>query len=96
VRNIIRCTSDGNYTTVFFEDKSKLLVAKTLKELEALLLPYPFERIHKSHLINIDHLRRYINRFSGEVEMSDGIVLPVAQRKKTKLLELLNNLNATP
>ena len=93
VKNIVRCASDGNYATVFFEDKSKLLVAKTLKDLETLLAPYPFERIHKSHLINLDHLRRYYNRFSGEVEMSDGAVLPVAQRKKTQLLELLGKVN---
>lgn len=93
VRQIVRCASDGNYTTVHFEDKSKLLVAKTLKDLEELLAPYTFERIHKSHLINLDHLRRYFNRFSGEVEMSDGAVLPVSQRKKTQLLELLSKVN---
>jgi two-component system, LytTR family, response regulator len=93
VKNIVRCASDGNYATVYFEDKSKLLVAKTLKDLEILLSPYHFERIHKSHLINLDHLRRYYNRFSGEVEMSDGAILPVAQRKKTQLLELLGKVN---
>lgn len=92
VKNIVRCASDGNYTTVHFDDGTKLLVAKTLKDLETLLLPYPFERIHKSHLINMDHLRRYYNRFSGEVEMSDGAVIPVAQRKKAALLELLSGM----
>lgn len=95
VKNIVRCASDGNYTTVFFEDKSKLLVAKTLKELEAILTPYQFERIHKSHLINLEHLRRYYNRFAGEVEMSDGVLLPVAQRKKAQLLDLLNGINSS-
>lgn len=95
VKNIVRCASDGNYTTVFFEDKSKLLVAKTLKELETILAPYQFERIHKSHLINLEHLRRYYNRFAGEVEMSDGILLPVAQRKKAQLLDLLNGINTS-
>lgn len=93
VKNIVRCASDGNYATVHFDDRSKLLVAKTLKDLEVLLSPYRFERIHKSHLINVDHLKRYYNRFSGEVEMSDGAILPVAQRKKTQLLELLGKLN---
>lgn len=93
VKNIVRCASDGNYATVHFDDKSKLLVAKTLKDLELLLSPYSFERIHKSHLVNLDHLRRYHNRFSGEVEMSDGAILPVAQRKKSQLLELLGKVN---
>ncbi|MBL7828471.1 MAG: response regulator transcription factor [Saprospiraceae bacterium] len=94
IKNIVRCASDGNYTTVHFDDKSKLLVAKTLKDLESMLELYRFERIHKSHLINLDHLRRYHNRFAGEVEMSDGAVLPVAQRKKSRLLELLNQINS--
>lgn len=93
VKNIIRCASDGNYTTVFFDDGSKLLIAKTLKDLETLFTPFHFERIHKSHLVNLDHLRRYYNRFAGEVEMSDGSILPVAQRKKAQLLDLLNNMN---
>ncbi|MDX1910061.1 MAG: LytTR family DNA-binding domain-containing protein [Saprospiraceae bacterium] len=92
VKSIVRCASDGNYATVFFDDKSKLLVAKTLKDLEQLLAPWRFERIHKSHLVNLDHLRRYYNRFSGEVEMSDGAVLPVAQRKKAQLLDLLSRI----
>ncbi len=90
VKNIVRCASDGNYSTVYFDDKSKLLIAKTLKDLELLLLPFQFERVHKSHLINIEHLRRYYNRFSGELEMSDGAIIPVAQRKKTQLLDLLS------
>ena len=93
VRDIIRCASDGNYTMVYFADGSKLFVAKTLKDLEELLLPYRFERIHKSHLVNVDHLRRYYNRLSGEVEMSDGAVLPVAQRKKAYLLDLLSGIS---
>jgi two-component system, LytTR family, response regulator len=92
VRHIVRCASDGNYTTVFFEDKSRLLIAKTLKDMEGLLGAHRFERIHKSHLVNLDHLKRYINRFSGEVEMSDGAILPVAQREKTQLLELLTRI----
>lgn len=92
VQNIIRCASDGNYTMVYFTDGGKLFVAKTLKDMEELLLPYRFERIHKSHLVNVDHLRRYYNRLSGEVEMSDGAVLPVAQRKKAYLLDLLSGI----
>ncbi|MCC6459631.1 MAG: response regulator transcription factor [Saprospiraceae bacterium] len=90
LKNILRCAADGNYSYVFFADGSKLLVAKTLRELEDLLLPHGFERIHKSHLINMEHLSRYHNRLSGEVEMTDGAILPVSQRKKAHLLELLS------
>lgn len=89
VKSIVRLASEGNYTTVFFENGKKLLLAKTLKELEEHLARHRFERIHKSHLVNLDHVQSYVNRFGGEVVMSDGSELPVAQRKKGQLLQLL-------
>ncbi len=92
VRSIVRLASEGNYTTVFFDTGKKLLLAKTLKELEESLARHRFERIHKSHLVNLDHVQSYVNRFGGEVVMSDGAELPVAQRKKGYLLQVLGGM----
>lgn len=93
LRNIIRCSSEGNYTNIFFTNKRKLLVAKTLKELEELLSPFDFERIHKSHIINLDHLESYLNKDNGYVVLSDGTSISVSQRKKPQLLAVLNGFN---
>jgi two-component system LytT family response regulator len=93
VKNIVRCASDGNYATVHFDDRSKLLVAKTLKDLEILLSPTVLN-VYTNRTSSMWTIsKRYYNRFSGEVEMSDGAILPVAQRKKTQLLELLGKVN---
>ncbi|MBI1228328.1 MAG: response regulator [Bacteroidetes bacterium] len=92
VRSIVRLASEGNYTTVFFENGKKLLLAKTLKDMEETLARHRFERIHKSHLVNLDHVQSYVNRFGGEVVMSDGAELPVAQRKKGYLLQVLGGM----
>ncbi|HFA47663.1 MAG TPA: response regulator transcription factor [Bacteroidetes bacterium] len=89
VQSILRCASDGNYTTVHFQNGKKILLSKTLKDMEETLAPYRFMRIHKSHLVNLDHVQSYLNRFAGEVVMSDGTRLSVAQRKKAELLKLL-------
>lgn len=94
VSSIIRCASNGNYTTVFFEQNKKLLLSKTLKEMEETFSRFGFERIHKSHLVNMEHIRSYVNRDGGEVIMSDGKLLPVAQRKKAHLLHILGNIGA--
>ncbi|MCC6727204.1 MAG: response regulator transcription factor [Saprospiraceae bacterium] len=91
VKSIIRLASEGNYTTVHFENGKKLLLAKTLKDLEESLARHNFERIHKSHLVNLDHVSSYVNRFGGEIIMSDGAELPVAQRKKAQLLHRLGD-----
>jgi len=62
-----------------------------MKEFDELLSPYNFERIHHSHLINMNHLNSYINKDGGYVVMSDKKTLPVAQRKKSEFLKKLGN-----
>ena len=93
LQNIVRCTSEGNYTQFFFTDGKKLLIAKTLKETEELLSNYNFERIHKSHIINLDHMKSYLNKDNGYVVMSDNSQITVSQRKKPNLLSILNSYN---
>ena len=91
LQEIIRCSSEGNYSKFYFTSGKKLLIANTLKEVEELLCPYHFERIHKSHIINLDHMVRYLNKDNGYVVMSDQSEITVSQRKKSKLLGVLNS-----
>lgn len=51
---IMLLQADQNYTTVLFKDGKKILVAKTLKELEKRLSGFPiFFRTHKSFIVNL-------------------------------------------
>jgi two-component system LytT family response regulator len=49
-----------------------------------------FIRIHKSHLINTVHLKKYIRGEGGQVILSDGSTLDVARRKKDELLQIVS------
>ncbi|MCH8902665.1 MAG: LytTR family transcriptional regulator [Bacteroidetes bacterium] len=82
VGEIIRCEASGNYTYFYLENNLKILISKTLKDFERLLGTKEFCRIHNSHLININHLRKYIKGKGGHVVMSDGSMVDVAVRKK--------------
>ena len=86
---IVRCESSSNYTTLFFADKSKLIISKTLKEVEDLLQPYGFFRVHHSHLINLQQVSRYVKAEGGYIEMSDGAQVPVSRQRKDYVLEVL-------
>lgn len=90
VDDIIRCESDNNYSVIYFSNNDKIYLSKTLKELEDELTKHGFERIHKSHLINLNHLKKYLNKDGGLALMSDDSKLPVAQRKKTDMIALFN------
>ncbi len=92
LQTIIRCHSEGNYTIIHFTNDKRLLIAKPLKEFEELLSIYGFERIHHSHIINLNHLGSYLNKDGGYVVLSDNTTLPVSSRKKAQLLKKLNNL----
>jgi two-component system LytT family response regulator len=87
IDDIIRLESSSNYTTFILKDGTKMLVSKTLKEFESVLSDHNFERVHKSHLVNLNLIKRYIPTDGGFVILEDGTKLPVANRKKEELLK---------
>lgn len=92
VSDIIRCESEDNYTKFFIKNSKPILISRTLKEYEELLTEHGFERIHQSHLINIAYLKSYIKKDGGYVVMADDSNLPISQRKKDRLQEILKTL----
>lgn len=92
VSDIIRLESQDNYTKFYIQNNKPVLISKTLKEYEDLLSEQGFERIHQSHLINLAYLKSYIKKDGGYAVMADGSHLPISQRKKERLQELLRSL----
>jgi two-component system LytT family response regulator len=88
VNDIVHCTADGSYTRVFMNDKSEILISKTLGDVEELLSEYNFFRIHHSTLINLKQVKKYIRGEGGEVVMSNGRTLTVARTRKTDFLNV--------
>lgn len=87
--DIIRFESDGGYTKVYLADGKRIMVSKTMKEFDDLLMDTGFLRVHHSHLINMNHLFCF-EKAEGHVVMKDDSIVPVSNRKKDHLMELLN------
>ena len=92
VSDIKRCESSSNYTQFFLNNGKKLLASKTLKEFDNMLCEYSFERIHKSHLVNMNYVKKYVQSDGGYLIMEDGSQIPVANRKKEHLVTLLKSM----
>jgi two-component system, LytTR family, response regulator len=86
IKDIVRCESDNTYTTFFTLDKRKIVVSKTLKEVEQMLNGYRFFRIHNSHLVNLDYVTEYTKADGGMVTMADGSQIDVSRRRKDEFL----------
>ena len=87
--SIIRCQSDSNYTIIHMLNNRRLMASKTLKEFEELLSPAGFYRIHKSHLVNLKHIERYVQRDNGYIEMCDKSEIDISRRKKDEFLKIM-------
>jgi two-component system LytT family response regulator len=92
IKEIVRCESDNTYTTFFLADKRKIVVSKTLKECEQLLIDYRFVRVHNSHVINIDYVSEYIRGEGGVARMTDGSEVDVSRRRKDEFLRQLRKV----
>lgn len=92
VQDIVACESDGVYTKVFLKDKRKIMVSKVLKEYDELLNGSGFIRVHKSHLVNLNYIDRFNKAEGGYLVMKDGSEIPVSQRKRDKVITILEDL----
>lgn len=89
---IIRCDSDGNYTYFLLTNGKKIIASRTLGEYEQMFNEDNFFRIHRSHLINLEHVKKYIKGEGGYVVMTDNSQVEVSRRNKNDFLEKLSLL----
>ena len=85
--DILCAIADGNYTHVCLTQNRKVKVQRKLKEVDQLLAEENFVRIHRSHLINLEHVVRFENQSSEAVYLSDGTQLVVSRNRKTNFIE---------
>ncbi|WMI69427.1 LytTR family DNA-binding domain-containing protein [Mangrovimonas sp. YM274] len=84
--DILYCKADDNYTEIFLGNNRKKLVSKTLKYFEEALIGSSFVRVHKSYLVNINEVTKYVKGKGGSVVLSNGKEIMVSASKKSDLL----------
>ena len=92
LEEIIKCKSDNNYTTFYFENGSKMMVTKTLKYFADLLKESHFLRVHQSHLVNTKYIKAYIKSDGGYLVLKDKSTVPVSVRKRAEVIDALNSI----
>ena len=88
VSDIIYCESSGPYTHFIFKQADRIITSKHLKEYEDLLNGYDFFRIHKSYLVNLHEIKKYIRGEGGCLIMSNGTSLNVSKQRKEDFLNI--------
>ncbi|WP_118949845.1 LytR/AlgR family response regulator transcription factor [Taibaiella helva] len=85
MEEIVRLKGNGNFTDVFLADGRKKMVCRFLKHFTE-ILPHPFLRVHKSHVINVHFIQSYHKGTGGYVTLQDGEEIEVSPAYKEQLL----------
>jgi hypothetical protein len=93
---ILRCEADKTSSFIYLEDGTHVLSTKSLKHFEKILGGYDFMRIHKTNLVNLLHIRKYLKGKRSLVVMTDSTLVEVSSRKKNQLLKVIGSFPFSP
>jgi len=88
---IVFCEAERAYCRFHLESGKKMLISKAMKEFEPILTQHQFVKVHKSYIVNVKHIEKYIRGTGGQLLMTDGSLVAVSARKKESLMQLLRN-----
>lgn len=90
IKDIIRCEGWNKYTKVHLLGDKQILSSYNIGVFKDMLEPNGFYSCHKSHLINKEHIKRYLKE--GIIVMVDNGEVPLARRRKDAFTnEVLGN-----
>lgn len=93
-RNILFFEAQGSYSRVMFmknESVREKVMSTSLSDYEDMMPGDVFYRIHKSFLINCQHVKNIIRDDVGQVVINNEFTLPVSRRRFGALLEFLKS-----
>lgn len=87
VTDIICLEGDAKYTTIYLNSNERFVSSKNIGEFEELLDPELFFRCHRSWIVNLKHVSKYL-KSDGQVELSNSRLIDVSVRKRDEFLKL--------
>ncbi len=88
--DIMYCQAESNYTNVVLTNKNKILVAKTLKDIDETLSGKDFFRVHNSFLININQIKKFVRGDGGYIVMNDDTQITIARSKREEFFDMFS------
>ena len=85
--NILYLESAGEYVRLHLADGTKLVTLFRLKNMESSLQTGRFMRVHRSYIINLDHVSGYTK---GRVFLSNDDYVPIGESYKETFLRYTN------
>jgi two-component system, LytTR family, response regulator len=86
-KSVVRLEGDDNYTTFVMDDTERIITSRNLGYYTDHFAKHHFVKTHQSHMVNFNHMRRYVRGDGGQIEMNNGDIVPLSRRHRAKFLE---------
>lgn len=90
MEDIMYIQAEGMYSIIVLQNSEKITVSKPLKGIEEQLSAH-FMRIHRSFVVNINHIESLKNLGENKLHLVDGSVIPIAKKNRVHLKEVITN-----
>ncbi len=91
IAQIIFMRANEGYTEIKLLDNSRIVSSKRLIYYGEILSNKHFLRVHKSYIINLKFINKYQKGRRGCLTMVDNTIIPIAENKKSMLMNILMN-----
>lgn len=91
-KDIVRLEASRSYTEFHMDNGIKHIASKSLKDFELKLDATVFYRCHKSHIINLHKVQKFINHDGLYALMSDGSMPDISKNLKEGFLDRLKTV----
>ena len=92
LKDIVRFEGEDNYTHIFLRTGERITASKTIKAYEDMLSGANFFRVHKSHVINLNFMKKFVKGDGGFLVMEDGKQIDVSRRRRPAFIEHMQRL----
>ena len=92
IKDVVRLEGEDNYTHIFMKAGNRLTASKTIKSYEEMLAGVNFYRVHKSHLVNLNYLKKFVKGDGGYIIMDDDKQIAVSRRRRAAFMEQMKKL----
>lgn len=94
ISDIIRFEADGRYTNIYLINGNKYTVSKTLSEYNDLISTNNFYKSHKSHLINLQYVKKLVKKDGGSIIMEDNSQVSISRNKREEFIDIMANFTS--
>lgn len=89
MRDIVRLQADGSYTQVSLVSQQRITVCRRLKEFESVLTNGNFIRVHRAHMINLEHVKGLKRSDGRNLLMRNGDEVPIARSEQNRVMDTI-------